>query len=409
MKTLLVIGYVWPEPKSSAAGSHMLSLLRLFRRHSWRVIFASPAQKTDFNHDLSLEDIEQQAIALNDSTFDGYVSKLNPRVVLFDRFMMEEQFGWRVAESCPNAIRILDTEDLQCLRDARHTALKQNREFCNDDLQTDLAKREIASIYRCDLSLIISDFEMTILTDYFNIESELLIHIPFMISLSDRDIAPADFKERKHFITIGNLRHAPNWDSVVYLREIWPDIRKQIPDAELHIYGAYTPPKATALNNPKDGFLIKDRADDVKDVMRQARVCFSPLRFGAGIKGKFIDAMLTATPSITTPIGSEGMACRNNWPGIVENTPRKLADAAIMLYQNEALWAEASQKCEHLLNEHYCYKKIGIRLLERINYLVDNLPSHRRKNFIGSMLNFHSMRSTKYMSKWIEEKNKPLR
>jgi hypothetical protein len=44
------------------------------------------------------------------------VKELNPAVVLFDRFMMEEQFGWRVSENCPDALRLLDTEDLHCLR-----------------------------------------------------------------------------------------------------------------------------------------------------------------------------------------------------------------------------------------------------------------------------------------------------
>jgi hypothetical protein len=45
-----------------------------------------------------------------------FVKQLQPSIVLFDRFMIEEQFGWRVAENCPNAVRILDTEDLHCLR-----------------------------------------------------------------------------------------------------------------------------------------------------------------------------------------------------------------------------------------------------------------------------------------------------
>jgi hypothetical protein len=44
-----------------------------------------------------------------------FVKQLQPSIVLFDRFMIEEQFGWRV-ENCPNAVRILDTEDLHCLR-----------------------------------------------------------------------------------------------------------------------------------------------------------------------------------------------------------------------------------------------------------------------------------------------------
>lgn len=407
MKTLLVIGYVWPEPNSSAAGSHMLSIIRLFKRKSWRVIFSTPAQKTEYIFDLSSENIETLEIKLNHSEFDQTIKNIQPTAVLFDRFMMEEQFGWRVAESCPNAIRILDTEDLQCLRGARQTALKDNRPFHKNDLHTDLAKREIASIYRCDISLIISDFEMSLLVEYFKVDPSLLIHIPFMLNLCSKDLTTPDFSDRRHFVTIGNLRHAPNWDSVLYLQQIWPLIRKQIPEAELHIYGAYTPPKATALNNPKMGFLIKDRAKDVDEVMRNARICLSPLRFGAGIKGKFIDAMRSNTPSITTDIGAEGMTTGLLWPGIVADTAEENANNAVLLYQNESLWTEKSQLCSQLLTTVYDGEAIGGRLMKKVEFLLANFDQHRINNFTGAMLSHHSMRSTKYMSKWIEEKNTP--
>jgi len=54
MKKVLVIGYVWPEPNSSAAGSHMLSILRLFKKQDWQVEFATPAQKTEHMIDLEM-------------------------------------------------------------------------------------------------------------------------------------------------------------------------------------------------------------------------------------------------------------------------------------------------------------------------------------------------------------------
>ena len=71
------------------------------------------------------------------------------------RFITEEKFGWRVAEYCPEAIRILDTEDLHFLRKARQEALKNNTAALNDYLFSETTIREIASIYRCDSSLII--------------------------------------------------------------------------------------------------------------------------------------------------------------------------------------------------------------------------------------------------------------
>ena len=356
--------------------------------------------------DLSLESIESVSIKVNDSSFDSYIKQLKPTAVLFDRFLMEEQFGWRVAEYSSGSIRILDTEDLQSLRGARQQAYKENREFCGDDLDSDLVKREISSIYRSDLSLIISEFETGLLKSKFCLNDELIHHTPFMIDSKQLDYSTPSFEEREHFVTIGNLRHAPNWDSILYLQELWPSIRKELPEAELHIYGAYTPPKATALNNPKMGFFIKDRADDVLAVMKNARLCLSPLRFGAGIKGKFVDAMKVNTPCITTSIGSEGMMAEDHWPGAVHDNNEKLVQAAIRLYSNKELWNNMSHRGHRLLKSKYDSEAIGESLYKKVIYGMENLSKLRKKNFFGQMLQHHHMKSTKFMAKWIEEKNK---
>ncbi|MDH5895808.1 glycosyltransferase [Vibrio splendidus] len=408
MKKVLAIGYVWPEPNSSAAGSHMMSLLRLFKRQGWSVEFATPAQETEHMIDLSEEGITSQSIQLNCDSFDQYIEELQPDVVMFDRFMMEEQFGWRVEKVCPNAFKLLDTEDLQFLRNARHEAIKKETELTKAHLYSDLAKREIAAILRCDLSLIISSYEMELLQSEFNIDPKLLHHLPFMVDLNTLPESTKSFEERKHFMTIGNFRHAPNWDAVLQLQKIWPKIRKQLPDTELHIYGSYPPPKATALHNPKTGFHIKGWAKDAQEVMEQARVCVAPLRFGAGIKGKLLDAMKLQTPNVTSEIGSEGMLPQGElqWPGAVEDDIDEFVEAAVALYKDEEKWLKAQSQCHSILETHYEQNQLGDKLIERLTALESELESHRLDNFFGSMLKHHSMASTKYMSQWIAEKNK---
>tara|TARA_R110002153_G_scaffold18021_3_gene63089 strand:+ start:151063 stop:152286 length:1224 start_codon:yes stop_codon:yes gene_type:complete len=405
MKKVLIIGYVWPEPNSSAAGSHMMSILRQYTQQNWRVEFATPSQPSDHMIDLASEGITSQKITLNCDSFDQYISDYQPDIVMFDRFMMEEQFGWRVEKNCPNALKILDTEDLQCLRHARHQASKAGREMTQTDLFSDLAKREIAAILRCDLSLIISSFEMELLINTFKIDARLLHHLPFMVDLEKCPSTTRSFAERQHFMTIGNFRHAPNWDVVLHLQQIWPLIKKQIPDAELHIYGSYPPPKATALNNPKTGFLIKGWAEDALVVMEKARVCLAPIRFGAGIKGKLLDAMITQTPSVTTSIGSEGMHDQEPWPGLIADDVAEFVSAAVSLYNNEEAWLMAQQQASSLVSSRYDNKLLGPTLIAKIIEIADDLDSHRLANFTGSMLKHHTMMSTKYMSQWIAAKN----
>jgi glycosyltransferase involved in cell wall biosynthesis len=406
MKKVLVIGYVWPEPNSSAAGSHILSLLRLFKQQSWQIEFASPAQVTPHQINLTGEGVSQKTIRLNCDSFNDYAAAYNPEIVLFDRFMLEEQFGWRIDHYCPDAVKILDTEDLQCLRQARHHALKQSRNFLNTDLVNDIAKREIAAILRCDLSLIISPYEMTLLTGYFKVDPALLYHLPFMADLKQLSNHVLDFEQRQHFITIGNFRHVPNWDAVLYLRSLWPKIRQHLPNVECHIYGAYPPPKATALNKPEIGFLVKGWADDALSVMRQARVCLAPLRFGAGLKGKLLDAMITQTPSVTTSIGAEGMAEQHPWPGIIADNDDDFIHAAVTLYQNQTQWVESQQYCHSLLKQTYDADNLGPALITQINAISIDLKQHRLANFTGAMLKHHTLASTRYMSQWITAKNK---
>jgi len=406
MKKILVIGYVWPEPNSSAAGSHMLSILRLFKKQDWQVEFATPAQKTEHMIDLELEEITSKEIALNCSSFDEYITALSPDIVMFDRFMMEEQFGWRVDKYCPNALKILDTEDLQCLRNARHQAHKQEREMTLNDLQSDIAKREIAAILRCDISLIISSFEMDLLKNTFNIPSDILHYLPFMLDLNKLPTHTKKFEERSGFMTIGNFRHAPNWDAVLYLQKIWPLIRKQIPNAQLNIYGSYPPPKATALNNPKIGFNIKGWADNALEVMENAKVCLAPLRFGAGIKGKLLDAMIVGTPNITTDIGAEGMSDNEQWPGAISNDINDFVKQAVHLYSDQASWNKSQQAAQPLLYNKYNGHILGEQFIDKILSTINELSSHRLNNFTGAMLKHHTMSSTKYMAQWIEAKNK---
>ncbi len=411
-KHLLIIGFVWPEPKSSAAGSRMMQLIEVFHSEEYHITFASPCAKSDNAFNLESIGVSQVSIELNNSSFDVFIKKLNPNVVLFDRFMMEEQFGWRVKEQCPDALRVLDTEDLHCLRKGRQQAFKDDKPFDESYLFNDTAKREIASIYRSDLSLIISEAEMDILKHQFKVDESLLLYLPFMLnSISEEDIKTLPkFENRNHFITIGNFLHEPNYNAVLYLKEtIWPLIRKQLPKAELHVYGAYASQKVNQLHNDKEGFLIKGFAEDVNVVMQNARVCLAPIRFGAGLKGKLVDAMKNGTPFITTRIGAEGMIGDMEPNGFIEDNPKLFSNKAIALFQNETIWKAKGENGFDIINHRFNRKEHKDKILKVITEITQQLNQHRHNNFTGQMLHHHMLQSTKFMSKWIEEKNSKTR
>ena len=407
---VLIIGFVWPEPNSSAAGGRMVQLIRIFKQQGYEVTFASSASDSDYMINLESLRVSKKSITLNCSSFDVFVKELNPSIVLFDRFMMEEQFGWRVVENCPDALRVLDTEDLHCLRLARQKAFKENRPFTTDDLLVeDIAKREIASILRCDISLMIAEFEIELLQSVFKIDADLLYYLPLLlepIAVSTIQNLPS-FEERKNFVFIGNFLHEPNWNAVQYLKEtIWPLIRKVMPEAVLQIYGAYPSQKVLQLHQPKQGFLIMGRAVDAQEVVRNARVILAPLRFGAGIKGKLVEAMQCGTPSVTTTIGAESMCGNLPWNGFIGDNSQVYADKAVELYQDKTVWLKAQKNGFEIIEKRYLKSLFADEFIMHILKVQTHLKQHRLHNFIGTLLQHHTLTSTKYMSRWIEEKNK---
>ncbi len=420
MKHVLIVGYVWPEPNSSAAGTRMLELIRCFMAMGAQVTFASAAALSSHRADLASLGVREQAIALNCSSFDAMVAQLQPSLVLFDRFFTEEQFGWRVEQACPEALRVLDTEDLHSLRHVRQQLLKQarqreehpapirasRRELFALMAEDDMAQREIAAIYRCDLTLMISRYEIELLQSDFALPAALLHYCPFLSRASVTEPLPS-FTERQHFVTIGNFRHEPNWDAVLWLKQqIWPLIRAQLPSVELHIYGAYPPPKATQLHKPREGFYVKGWVDDAAAVMRSARVCLAPLRFGAGIKGKLMDALFNQTPSVTTGIGAESMNDGGPWPGMIADDAQEIAAAAVALYSHEARWQQAQQRGDELLNNYWFAEDAQAQLQARLVSALANKALLRRCNFVGQMLRHQHHQSLRYKSLWIETKQR---
>ena len=303
---LLIIGLVWPEPNSSAAGTRMLQLIDLFQKNNFEITFACAATNLEFSFDVTTIGVKKQIIELNNSSFDVFVKNLTPNIVLFDRFVVDE------------------------------------------------------------------------------IEELTVNSWP-------------KFEDRSDFIFIGNFLHEPNWNTVQFLKEsIWPLIRKVLPEASMKIYGAYPSQKVQQLHNHKERFLILGRAANASVVIKYAKVVLAPIRFGAGAKGKLIEAMQCGTPSITTTIGAESMNGDLPWNGIIADEIQEICASAIQLYQDENLWKTAQQNGIKIVNERFSKVLFEDDVIKTICQLQENLLNHRLHNFYG----------TKYMSKWIEEKNR---
>ena len=400
-KLVLLIAKQWPEPASTAAGRRTLDILDLLADAGYRVEIASPAQPTPFQAKTGYG---EHQIAVNDASFDQWVRALDPTLVIYDRFMMEEQFGWRVREHCPNALTLLDTSDFHSLREARHQALKSGQPL---NLFNAIAEREIAAMARCDLTLMISQVEVELLKQHFCLPDWQLVYLPFLVrEMPDPKTLPG-FDEREHLVMIGGFKHAPNRDATIWFaQEVWPQLRTLLPGVECHVYGAYSDHAMHRLSDPGTGLRIHGRTEDALATLARYRLNLAPLRFGAGQKGKILEGWLSGTPTITTPVGAESMAPADAWGYLLSDTPDQFAATTAHLYQDKTAWLTTRDAGSRALDSGFSYEQHAAAFIERLEATAADLQAHRNRQIWGRILRRTEHRAEEFMSRWIEAKNK---
>ena len=408
MHSILIIGKVWPEENTTGAGVRMMQILTSLSKSEYQITFACAAQTNEHSTDLKNLGVKTERIQLNCNSFNSFVKALNPEIVLFDRFSTEEQFGWRIQEELPNSLRILDTEDLHFLRAAREKTFKQvgfpysHEQTIESALELDITYREIAAMLRCDVNLIISKFEVQILKRHFPIPETQFFYLPL---LPFGDKVNLSFSERKDFIFAGNFLHQPNKDAFHYLHLLWPKIKQQLPEANLNIYGAYADKSIVQLNNVESGFLVHGWVKDLSIEIAKSRMLIAPLRFGAGLKSKILEALNVGTPVATTSIGAEGIEQKSNFSGVIGDCDDEWMSAIVNIYKNESAWKPENAKALKTI-----YTKFQGKELENFPVMIqaklEQLTSNRKNQFLQKLVLHETLKSSKYLSKWIIEKNK---
>ena len=290
---MLYIGSLFPQVSVSAAGLRSLNIIESFQKHKYNVYFMTGGkmETQDAKEVMKMVGGEQyvkQCSPHSTKEINEYVQTIKPDVVIYDRFITEEKYSWMIHKTLPNALTVLDTQDLHFLRKGRKAMLESilsnpsntnskilafeqvinygfNLENYNSNSD---AFREVCSMFRSDLTLLISDYETQMLLSnpslYPHLSSKLYTfafcykdHHSNRDHLcnSDRDCTGGDlkskFQRKKNYFMLGNFGHSPNLDSFQILtRKLWPKIFEQFKNIqnknnndtellpELHIYGA---------------------------------------------------------------------------------------------------------------------------------------------------------------------------
>jgi glycosyltransferase involved in cell wall biosynthesis len=160
------------------------------------------------------------------------------------------------------------------------------------------------------------------------------------------------FAERGGLLFVGGFRHPPNTDAVLwYGNEILPRIRERLPGVKTYIVGMEPPPAVSAL--AAEDFVVTGYVPDVTQYLTDCRVSISPLRYGAGVKGKVNHAMSYGLPVVATTPSIEGMNLTPDREVLVADDPGAFADAVVRAYTDQELWTTLAQGGRDNVTKHF--------------------------------------------------------
>ena len=407
---MLFLGPYWPDPAATGAGVRTASLLGAFRRWGYgAVAFASPQRDNAAGAALRARGVATLKAEMNRRKALEALAE-SAEVVVFDKFPSEEMYSW----ACPaRTLRVLDMQDSHALRLWRQERVEKEGATVAESLAASppagfsTLQRELAAIHRSDLTLVCSPVELALLRDRWGVPADKLVLAPFFFPPP----RPAKgFAEREGFVAVGNGLHAPNVDGLLWLRrEIWPLLRKQLPNATMRVYGAHLDgkPQVQRLDDPEAGFHIAGFAESL-DVLADARALLAPVRFGAGIKTKVLDAFWHGTPVVTTGVGREGIGGATgtlSWGGRGDaNTAAEFADAAVELHEGREMWERCALRGRAILREEFDEESNLAVVETAVRSKLDRLAEARARDFTGQMLWLDTLSSKEYMARWIELK-----
>ena len=430
---------IWPEVTGSAAGVRTDRLVRAFRDWGFRVAVACavpPGNRTDPKR-LEAYGTKTIVLPLNDAdALRGALEATEPDVAIFDRFYSEEQFSTGVRKLRPSTLRILDMQDSHALRLSRQrcvlneggSIVAATRAFPTAFDATH--SREVAAILRSDLTFACSPVELTWLRDECNVPATKLALAPLFYDADGADSRTPAFGVRTGFLSLGTFRHPPNVDATHFLvRDVWPRVRAALPAAQLSLIGSHPTKEVMALHAPHDGVHVKGYVSNerLRKLLRLSRVLIAPLRFGAGLKGKVLEAWSHGTPVVTTPIGAEGMVdphgARYNphyglnhhdhcdvddvpaWGGLHRATDAPgIAADAVRLHSDRSLWASCRGVARRLCTTLFDETRVLDELRMVVQIALAQITERRRSDYCGAALWHHRQRSTELLAKYIELK-----
>ena len=250
-----------------------------------------------------------------------------------------------------NAKVIYYGHDLAFLRLAREAEITGEKRLLNESKQW--KETELSLMRKADMTYYPSEIEINVIHD-----CDKKINAKVIPAYLFDDVTKSNYSadDRKDLMFIGGFAHRPNIDAVEWMaKEIMPLLRKKLPGVKIHIIGSMMPD--SFKNYEKDDFVLEGRLSDeeLENFYKKSRMVIVPLRYGAGIKGKVIEAMKNGVPVITTSCGAEGIT-NSSKALLVVNEPKDIVNAIASTYNDVDKLKKLSSEEIKYIKKYYSQK-----------------------------------------------------
>ncbi len=363
----LIVDHYAPTFDRDSGSLRMYSLMGILQDIGYKVIFWPDDRAFDERYTRELQRMGVEAL-YGDIQFEQYLKDYGRYldIILLSRpHVAINYIDSAIAYS--EAMIIYDTVDLHCLREARRAKLEKDKQ-CRMEAEECAAQWKEQELYlarTADVTLVVSPIEKEILEKADGLKGKIAV----VSNIHTRENCCTGFEERGGLMFIGGFMHSPNEDGIVWFVEsILPLVREQLPNVHLYVVGSHPSEKIKALSS--EHISVTGYVEDVSPYFEKSRVFVSPLRYGAGVKGKIGQSMAFGLPVVTTAVGAEGMGLVDGTNVLIADDETVFAEKVIRLYQEKELWEKVSENGIQSIQGNFS-KEVTRKTLEQLLRLPD--------------------------------------